>query len=488
MVPFAAIAGAASGGMGMVQMFAPSVNAMRHQQYSWFPNLEMSAGQLISLLWYGIISREQYDEEMRIQGYDSDRAESLYQGGRSFLGLYDMVTAWRRGTISREGEVGRYLEGTNFRVDSLYAYAHKQGYHQEDVDRAIKLTEYVPNAQDIINFAVREVYHPEIAEAFGQFEGVDDVMEQAEDDIFKAGLPPDTFRKLWAAHWKLPGINNGFDMLHRGIIPKRDKGGNELSLEKLLTALDIMPGWREPLINLSYQPYTRVDVRRMHKTGVLDNLAVFRSYADLGYNPNAGDHEHETVDAAFACDDCRTQSKAGRMLAFTLLYNYEPPENEKTSDEKERATQRDLTKTDVLYGYREGLIAQTEASEALTALDYADDDIAYYIEREDYKRDKEETDTLVKYYHDMYVKGGEDFNTITTGLDQAGVNADRKSRLLDLWHIERDAKTARPTKADLLGFWRKGIIGDDILKRELAAWGYKDEYINWYMGEKANAG
>ena len=69
-------------------------------------------------------------------------------------------------------------------------------------------------------------------------------------------------------------------MLHRRIIDP-----DELKL--LLRVRDIPSFWRERLVQLSYDPYTRVDVRRMYTAGVLSENEVFDTYLDLGY-----DEEH----------------------------------------------------------------------------------------------------------------------------------------------------------------------------------------------------
>ena len=75
----------------------------------------------------------------------------------------------------------------------------------------------------------------------------------------------------------LPSIGQGFEMLHRRVIEDAD-------LDLLLRALDVMPFWREKLKDISYNPLTRVDVRRMHRIGVLEEEGVFNAYLDVGYN------------------------------------------------------------------------------------------------------------------------------------------------------------------------------------------------------------
>ncbi|GAI77850.1 unnamed protein product, partial [marine sediment metagenome] len=284
--------------------------------------------------------------------------------------------------------------------DDLYAEADKIGWSKPDVDYMLKVTEVIPSAGDIIRYAVREVYTPEIAEAFGQYEELPKVLKEAKDDLAAAGLPEPTFTKEWAAHWLLPSIMQGFEMLHRGVIPFKSTGAQPLSLERLMVALDIMPAWREPLKDISYVPYTRVDVRRMHKIGVLNDEAVFTAYADVGFSPFALGEMHTTVAEAFACETCRHESKCGHMLDFTILYNSDPPDVEKDEKDKER----DHTKADILSGLADGLLEAPEATTLLTGLGFDSKEVEYYLSRVEFEQDSDELTISLRYLHDSYIK------------------------------------------------------------------------------------
>lgn len=137
-----------------------------------------------------------------------------------------------------------------------------------------ELAYQIPPIADIITMAVREAFTPEIAQRFGQYEGLpSEFVAWAQ----KKGLSREWAERYWAAHWSLPSPQQGFEMLHRGVI-------NRDELHLLLRALDIMPFWRERLIEISYNPLTRVDIRRMHLLGILTEPEVFQAYKDIGYN------------------------------------------------------------------------------------------------------------------------------------------------------------------------------------------------------------
>ncbi|MBA7571902.1 hypothetical protein ES708_13672 [subsurface metagenome] len=374
----------------------------------------------------------------------------------------ELITLFRRGQFET--------------IDVLYAEADKVGWGQPDVDYMMKVTEVIPTAGDIIRYAVREVYNPEIAEAFGQYDELEQVTKMAKADLDAAALPPDTFKKEWAAHWLLPSIMQGFEMLHRGVVPFKSTPGKPLSLERLMIALDIMPAWREPLTAISYSPYTRVDVRRMHKIGVLDDEAVFVAYADVGFSPFAEGHMHETIAEAFRCSKCRTESKVGHMLDFTIIYNADPPELEKDTKD----VQRDRTKADILSGLADGLLEPPEATTLLAKLGYDAVEVEYYLSRVAFEQASDELTTSLRYLHDSYIKGVNTFGQTTDELGKLNLPATMTEHYLKVWDLERIARSNKPTKSELMMFLRKEIITMSTWHAEMIGLGYPDRYIDWY--------
>ncbi|GAI64652.1 unnamed protein product, partial [marine sediment metagenome] len=173
---------------------------------------------------------------------------------------------------------------------------------------------------------------------------MEDIPDKYLEEAFKAGLPEDQAKNMWAAHWLLPGANQGFEMFHRDIIKAPE-------LEMLLTALDIMPFWREMLIKLSYNPLTRVDVRRMHAMGVLEEKGVYDSYRAVGYSPE----------------------NAELMLDFTKRYN---------ADEG-----TGLTRASVQKAYKIGLITEEQLREFFKSFGYTPDVVEYWFSITEYEKD-----------------------------------------------------------------------------------------------------
>jgi len=408
------------------------------------PNMRYDVSTAIQLRYRDLIPQQDYVTYMRSQGINEDRAGEIFELGKQLLDGYQIIALERRGKIDGP--------------DVLTAIA-KIGLDPGTYLKLKEVTEVIPAAGDIISFAVREVYSPEIAEAFGQFEGLDEVVSKAAADIKAIGMTKETFSKYWASHWMLPSVGQGFEMVHRDVIPQVSTEEKPLGLDRLMTALDIMPAWRDKLTAISYSPFTRVDVRRMHKLGILSDDDLVRAYMDLGFD----------------------KTKAEAMRDFTIVYNFTPPEVEQTVEDTERAKQKDLTKADILNGYRDGLLNNEESKEVLGRLGYSENEVTFYLSREDYQSDAEAVDTQLKYYHDAYVYRVMDFNEVTDRLGTLNLPSSRIEKLFEVWDIEILAKARKPTKSELMTFLRKKVIDNPTFVSEMEGLGYPAKYIDWYL-------
>jgi len=449
-------------GASLIIMNSPAPRAIVHTLNRAFPNEIVGPSETALLYRHKRIDLGEFVNLLESQGYDETQRTNIMMLLKQYMTIRELIALYRRGGIKEIGE--------------LYFEAEKLGWSESDVDGLLRISETIPSAGDVIRYAVREVYSPEIAEAFGQFEGLEEIMASAADDIKAAGLPPDTFAKEWAAHWVLPAVNQGFEMLHRGIIPAKSTPDKPVSLERLMVALDVMPAWKDKLTAISYSPFTRVDVRRMHKIGVLSDEDIFEAYADVGFSPLVDGHDHVTVADAFLCDTCRHESKVGRMVDFTILYNLDPPEVEKTVTDKDR----DLTKADIINGFRDGLLDDSDCIGALDLLGYGKDEIDYYMARVDYEQSKAELAESIRYLHDAFVKGIIDFGEVTDQLGMLDLPAKMTDYYLKVWEMERLSRTNKPTKSELFAFLRKGVIDETTWRAEMIGLGYPNRYIDWY--------
>jgi hypothetical protein len=224
----------------------------------------------------------------------------------------------------------------------------KQGYSDAYIEALQKGFEFYPTPQDFISFAVRETFREDIVLKY-QYDA--DYPTAIDDYVLKAGLTPFWTKHYWRAHWQLPSINLGYEMLHRDIIGEAD-------LITLLKIGDIAPWWIPKLVAASYSPYTRVDTRRLYTDGILTREQVKRNYKDIGY-----DEEH-----------------AENLTVWTC----------KAMTDEKKAKTKDLTEAAIIRAYRFGQVDASATSESLTALGYDEDEAALILSLADYQTFEDE--------------------------------------------------------------------------------------------------
>jgi len=290
--------------------------------------------------------------------------------------------------------------------------------------------------------AVREAFYPDYIEEYGLMQ---ELPGEFVEFAGKQGLSEEWAKRFWASHWELPSIMQGFEMLHRNVIAAGD-------LDKLFMAVDIMPWWRDKLQAISYNPLTRVDVRRVFKMGIITRDEVKRTYLDLGYN----------------------EEKAEWLTKFTEMQNTE--------------ADRDLTKAEILSSYSKMIIGQAECNNMLLDLGYSQDEVDILISMKEYTTLKEIKEREEKRIRKFYLAGAYTMNQAITALGKLDLVGAEQDSIIKLWDSEKLAKLKSPTKKELDTFFSNGIITETIYIEEMKNKGYTDKYIGWYLELIAKTG
>lgn len=270
---------------------------------SWLrdhPHEQASPESVIAMWRYGEIDQAAAIDGLRQWGLEPSLAARMLRASRSPLAPTVVMQAWHRGIID-EAERDVMLQRAGLGPDE---------------QRAVRETSvYIPPIQDLILMAVREVFSPQIRQEY-QLDA--DFPADFADRARRLGMDEDTARDYWASHWGLPSLTQGYRMFHRGVITQEQ-------LQGLMRAQDVMPVWRERLEAISYTPLTRVDIRRMHAMGAIDDARMERAYRDIGYSP--ADAElmarwtkllSEQAQAADADADAAGLSRASTVRLFRL--------------------------------------------------------------------------------------------------------------------------------------------------------------------------
>jgi hypothetical protein len=402
-----------------------------------FPSELLPAADVASAWRHGIMDEKTAVETIKRQGYSEEDATTVLRITEQVPGPGDLMALRLRGIIE-----------DNAVEDALKV----QGFTSVWAQRLAKAAQIIPPVQDLITMGVRDVWNS-ATRSLGRLE--EDYPKELGEWTEKQGLTPDWALKYWAAHWSLPSPQQGFEMMHRGVITPEE-------LAILLQALDVAPGWRDKLTAIAFNPYTRVDIRRMHAMKLLTDAEVLQAHRDLGYD----------------------EDKAQKLTAFVLHLN-------KTSVTEDDVELGRLSRTSILGFYQDGVIAQATAIRLLQDLGHTLEAASLYvsaIDMDDQRNERKSNADLIIEQAEAGTLTFEDAQDKLRGLGLETVEVEKAiTRLLRA----QQRKLKLPSQADGQSFYAAGLIQrgdyDDLLGRL----GYAPKWRVAYIAlaeKKKNAG
>jgi hypothetical protein len=407
---------------GLTNMYPPFAALTARRGYKQHPDLIPSTDELVGMRIRNVLDDTQFHDQMAEAGFDTATADRLHAGARQYMTALDYITLWRRGELE-ESEADRLMG--------------ELGYNAAEIARIKNVTLYFPTPQDIIRFAVRDVYSPVTIKLYGSDE---DIPSDYYEHALQGGLPTETAKQYWMAHWELPSPTQVFEMLHRRIITKEE------SLTYLRVA-DYLPYWRDKLQAISYNVLGRIDIRRMFDTGILSEEEVYNAYQDAGYN----------------------ELNARQLTDFTVAI----------SNKSDTTTPKGVT----ISAYKAGLIDHLTAVQQLEALKLSGQTIVTMLEIADNDIAQELINLKADAIIDHYTQGGMTLDDVRVELTKIGVS----SRMMDLT-IQRELAQARKrakvaSKADLDKWLLHGLISKDTFAYKMQQIGYSGGDIELYLAE-----
>lgn len=393
---------------------------LRNKLYSQERPSNIAAATLAAAAFIAPEKTTELRQIMANQGYPEDQIDAVFLSYYNTVSVNELRVLYLRSEISDE---------------HLYMRMRELGYTDVRTKEIASTWEMIPPITDLTAFASRELFNPETRQTWPwMYEAPNTYKDWAE----KQGLSKDWADMYWAAHWVQPGLMETFSMLHRGLIPESD-------VKYALKARGFSDYWQEKLLGISYNPYTRVDVRRMYDLGVLTDEELLKAYTDLGYS----------------------QEKAANMVRFTIKYN------------KEKG--RELTKSQIIDAYESHLIGHDEAKPLLTSIDYSDSEADFLIEYYDYKYEKSIEDRKIDVIGEKYKNNLLDSNEAMDKLNRLALDGQRIEILMDEWGIDKFEDRKLPSKSDLDKFYKNNIITENNYRLEMRKLGYCENYIDWYV-------
>lgn len=377
------------------------------------------------------------------------------------------------------------------------------GYNSGQIHTIKESYFLTPSTSDLILMAVREAFSPEIAAKFGQY---DDYPTKLTQYAKRNGLTEDWSKAFWAAHWKLPSAEQGFEMLHRKIISQDE-------LELLLRANDVMPFWREKLIQLNYSPLRLVDIRNFYKEGVINREEMFKEYQSRGYDKQhaawAVEYTIKSIDGGNDDEQTATRlltqsvivkafntgrfdrkqaiaelnklkysnEKAGLILDLYASQSAIESEDKVIEDNRKRIIKLSLD------AYSRRLIDIDEVTAILLNNGYTQHQVDLELGATDYENELGIKQTIMKYFAELFVTYQVDEQQFTIMLSERGFSQGEVNRALQEYGAIRAIRNKMPTLDTFRRWFGNGVISGDTFIRGLKGLGYNDVWINYYVLE-----
>lgn len=406
------------------QLIPPLQEAISQELFPVNPNRIPNLAEAINLRYFDTISETEFINYCKRNGFDQEVSNIFFKSSENILSEMDLISAWRRNIISE---------------DELTYELTKRRYSTDNINRLKNVSQFYPSAPDLIHFAVRDVYDPTIVQQYGQKQ---DIPTQFLTEAQKAGIEKEQAENYWAAHWILPSITQGFEMMHRNVISRTE-------LSRLLKSLDIMPFWRDKLTEISYNPLTRVDVRRMYKLGVLDESEVKKSYLNIGYNEN----------------------DAEKMTAFTKKY--------------EGDTEKELTKSAIDKAFKNDIISTEEYKTYLLDIGYTDDNINFWLAIINYEKEESTIDLLITDAIARYRLGELTLPDVRNTLAALDLPATYIENVINKELTQVAKKIKVPSKSDIDNWLKLNVITDREYYIYLKKIGYTEDDTVHFLEEIA---
>lgn len=431
--------------------------------------------------------------------------------------------------LAGSGPLGRQLEYLQDRIKQTYRFdpavvvqiarrfkekypgiiedLKDQGFSDEYIKALFDVTLFYPSPQDLVNWQAKEVYEPEMRAKYGLD---DEVGELKREPFYMAGMDDKQIDNFWAAHWEHASYIQMVELLHRGLLTgsrevpdqpvtkegwaARDAQGMD-ELYRWYRLVEIAPIWRNLLSTASWNVPTRVDVRRWYDMRTIGEEELYSIYHRQGYRGKDLDNyvlwtkvytDFPVLMARWKNGWITLEEVRQRLITLGM-----PPERvEELIQEKVKAEgpdrtvkERDVTKSDIYKGVKQGRITRDQGIELLQELGFDEDEAEYLIfinippDEEDSALKKR---TLTKSDISSAVK------------EQIITPAQAIDRLIDLRYspadaeflsviyasqipIEKVEKQRELTKGDITKALKKGIIGPSEAKIMLLTLRYSAE-------------
>lgn len=411
-----------------------------------------SSAQLTQAMQKGVINHESYLNGMAKLGYTADDADTIGAAAESVMGPDEALKLKRLGLIDQE-DYERTLKKSGFSLERMGQW--------EDANQ------YQPGAQDLVRFAVREALSPEAAAKLGLYEEIPPAFLA---EAKKIGLTEADAKRYWASHWELPSANQVFEMYHRGELGEGAEA--DKAMADYLKVADYSPAWRDKLIAIAYNPYTRVDGSRMFLDDTITEEELYKNYRDIGYDDEKARNlvEFYKKKKAEALDAEATKAAKKTTAAKGTTGQVE----------KDRDLSIGLIKS--AYYYHE--LTRAESIDLLGSLNFEPWESELTVTIWDDELEKKDKLDEQKNYELQYQRGLINEAELRAELNKLGLKAAATDTIVLKNSAQKKAAKVLPSLADLKRWVKKKLITENEFIDWLVRMNYSPELARMYYLEQ----
>jgi hypothetical protein len=387
----------------------------------------------------------------------------------------------------------------------------------------MRLREEMPTVSDLVQFSVKDVWIPEVVQRYkydaeipdqykywmGKIGAAWNFTTPNDQGDWSLNLTP--AEAHWRSHWDLMSPSQAYESFWR-LRPDRVQRYQRIFAQAIsdmqeadptrsvkyaqvfksippfdiedlalhLRVANFAPLSRPWLAAIAYRPLTRVDIRRMYASGVIDRGEVAASYQDIGYDSERAEQLTvftETITRKSAISpDVRMHQRtivesyvlrlidrpaATAQLLATMGHDVQPGQNGQQLSQSQIVAQQK---------------AQAEVDARLSSADAA----------ESLRRSKR----IIAVMRRRYLRGHVDDTDVRGELGTVGFPAAAIDQLLAEWSHELDGPRREFTSDQVLKLYKKGIVGVEEAQNRLINLGWsiqESAYLLELMGAQPGA-
>lgn len=293
----------------------------------------------------------------------------------------------------------------------------------------------IPSPADFVRAAVQEQMDYSDADSWAQVAGLEPAGYQNDN--------PDWFRLLYDTAGRPPGPQEVGRMALRGIVGWTGTGPDETTFAQAIAESDVKTKWTDALAALQQYVPPASEVTTLLKADAITTDQANALYQQDGLSPELA-------------------------AAFTFRAMHELV-----------ATDKELTKGEVLELYVAQAMSYDDAAAALDLVGYRGDIAAYLLALAELRRVQRELQSVIGELGRQVVTGKTSLANAQSSLQALGIPQAQADALLSQWTIAHNAQAPLPTGAQIASGFYYGVLNQDEAMSLLEALGYAP-YWAWF--------